>query len=196
MNYLIELIQAHGLPFVFLIVALEQMGLPLPAFPALILAGALSVNDEPACYALLAISVVACLLSDVFWYIAGRLHGKRILHLLCRISVTPDHCVSQTQSYFNRFGPKSLLVAKFIPGFNTIAPPLAGATGIGAPRFLAYTLLGSLVWSLAALGTGWYFQNSIGQALNWFERFSTFALGTVVAALILYAGWKAIGRRK
>jgi membrane protein DedA with SNARE-associated domain len=195
MNALIGLIQAHGLPFVFLIVALEQMGLPVPAFPALILAGALSVNDEPAWYALLVVSVVACLLSDVVWYIAGRRYGKCILYLLCRISVTPDRCVSQTQNYFNRFGPKSLLVAKFIPGFNTIAPPLAGAASIGAPRFIAYTLLGSILWSLAALGTGWYFQDSIGLVLAWFERFSTFALGVVAAALVLYVGWKAIRRR-
>jgi membrane protein DedA with SNARE-associated domain len=194
MNALIGLLQAHGLPFVFLVVALEQMGLPLPAFPALILAGALSVNDEPTWYALLAVSVVACLLSDVFWYVAGRLYGKRILHLLCKISVTPDHCVSQTQNYFNRFGPKSLLVAKFIPGFNTIAPPLADAAGIGAPRFIAYTLLGSIFWSLATLGTGWYFQDSIGQVLTWFERFSTFALGVLTVALVLYVGWKAIRR--
>ncbi|MRX11788.1 hypothetical protein GJ697_28565 [Pseudoduganella sp. FT25W] len=195
MQHLIGLIQAYGLLFVFVIVALEQMGLPLPAFPALILAGALAAGGAPGWQALLAVSVLACLMSDAFWYIAGRRHGKRVLQLLCKISVTPDQCVSQTQRHFNRYGAKSLVVAKFIPGFNTVAPPLAGATGIGAPRFLAYTLAGSVLWSAAAIFTGWYFHDSLEQVLALFERFSTNAAICAAIALGLYLLFKTLRRR-
>lgn len=191
MSHLIELIHAYGLLFVFGVVALEQMGLPLPAFPALILAGALAANGQPGWH-----GVLACVMSDFFWFVAGRRHGKRVLHLLCKISVTPDHCVSQTQGYFNRFGPKSLLVAKFIPGFNTIAPPLAGASGIGVMRFLAYTVAGSVLWSAVAIGIGWYCHDSLEQVLSLFERFSATALLVVLAALGVYIGGRVLKRRR
>lgn len=196
MSHLIELIQAYGLLFVFGIVALEQMGLPVPAFPALILAGALAADGPPGWHGLLAVSVLACLMSDFFWFVAGRRHGKRVLHLLCKISVTPDHCVSRTQDYFNRFGPKSLLVAKFIPGFNTIAPPLAGASGLGALRFLAYTSAGGALWSGVAIGIGWYCHDSLEQVLSLFERFSATALLVLLAALGVYIACRALNRRR
>lgn len=195
MSHLVDLIQAYGLLFVFGIVALEQMGLPVPAFPVLILAGALSAQGAPGWQGVLAVSVLACVMSDFFWFVAGRRHGKRVLHLLCKISVTPDHCVSQTQDHFNRFGSKSLLVAKFIPGFSTIAPPLAGAAGVGALRFLAYTVAGGMVWSGVAIGIGWSCHDSLEQVLSLLERFSVTALLLVIAALTLYIGSKALKRR-
>jgi membrane protein DedA with SNARE-associated domain len=125
-----QLIHTYGVLIVFLIVLLEQIGLPIPAFPVLIVAGALAVNGGPGWPLQLAVilgaSLVACLISDYFWFRAGRYFGRRILSLLCKISLSPDSCVSQTHDNFMRWGDKSLVVAKFIPGFNTIAPPLAG----------------------------------------------------------------------
>src|SRR3982751_4300410 len=109
MPNLIELLQIYGVLIVFAVVLVEQIGLPIPAFPVLIVAGALAAGQElywPAC---LGVAVLACMLSDFFWFNAGRFYGKRILRLLCKISLSPDYCVSQTEDRFSRYGAKSLI---------------------------------------------------------------------------------------
>jgi membrane protein DedA with SNARE-associated domain len=197
MSHLISLLQTYGLLFVFAAVAIEQMGLPLPAFPLLLVAGALSVSDGgPHWPALLLVSLVGCLLSDFFWYRAGQLRGRRVLHLLCKISVTPDYCVSQTEHYFQRFGPKSLIVAKFIPGFNTIAPPLAGAMGVGAWRFFGYSMVSGMLWSGVAIGLGMRFHTSLDQLLALFERYSNAGLIALAAVLGVFISYKYVQRHR
>jgi membrane protein DedA with SNARE-associated domain len=127
MSNLILLLQTYGVLIVFGIVLIEQIGMPIPAMPILIVAGALAAGGEISWLACLAASMTACLISDLFWFNAGRFYGKRILRLLCKISLSPDYCVSQTEDRFHRFGAKSLIVAKFI--LFTIASPMAGAMG-------------------------------------------------------------------
>jgi membrane protein DedA with SNARE-associated domain len=145
MNQLSHLIHVYGVLIVFGTVLLEQIGLPIPAFPVLIIAGALAVDGGANWPLYLAASVLACLISDYFWFRAGRYYGRRILRLLCKISLSPDSCVSQTEDNFGRWGAKSLVVAKFIPGFNTIAPPLAGAMGTTTSQFIWLSVAGGLL---------------------------------------------------
>jgi membrane protein DedA with SNARE-associated domain/rhodanese-related sulfurtransferase len=177
-------------------VLLEQIGLPIPAFPVLIVAGALAVDGHANGMLVLAASVLACLASDYFWFRAGRYYGKRILRLLCRISLSPDSCVSQTEDNFNRFGPKSLVVAKFIPGFNTVAPPLAGAMGTGTTRFLWLSVAGALLWSGVGVGLGAWFHDSVDSLLQAFESMGTLALQVVLGLLSLFVLYKYIERRR
>ncbi len=196
MSHLILLIETYGLLIVFGTVLLEQIGLPIPAMPILIVAGALAVAGDvnwPAC---LAASVIACLISDYFWFRAGRFYGKRVLRLLCRISLSPDYCVSQTEDKFRRYGAKSLIVAKFIPGFNTIAPPLAGATGTSTPRFLAFSVAGALLWSGVGLGAGAWFHASVDEVLGSLEEMGGVALSGLLALLALFVLYKYIERRR
>ena len=196
MSHLAHLVQTYGLLLVFGIVMLEQIGLPIPAFPVLIVAGALGVDGHASWALCLLASVLACLASDYFWFRAGRFYGKRILRLLCRISLSPDSCVSQTEDNFNRFGPNSLVIAKFIPGFNTIAPPLAGAMGTATPRFLLLSVLGGLLWSGVGLGIGAAFHGSVDQVLDVLESMGTAALQAVLALLALFIAWKYVERRR
>ena len=196
MSHLAHLVQTYGLLLVFGIVMLEQIGLPIPAFPVLIVAGALGVDGHASWALCLVASVLACLASDYFWFRAGRFYGKRILRLLCRISLSPDSCVSQTEDNFNRFGPNSLVIAKFIPGFNTIAPPLAGAMGTATPRFLLLSVLGGLLWSGVGLGIGAAFHGSVDQVLDVLESMGTAALQAVLALLALFIAWKYVERRR
>jgi membrane protein DedA with SNARE-associated domain/rhodanese-related sulfurtransferase len=196
MSQLAHLIQTYGLLIVFGTVLLEQVGLPIPAFPVLIVAGALAVDGHASWVLVLAASVLACLASDYFWFRAGRYYGKRILRLLCRISLSPDSCVSQTEDNFKRFGPKSLVVAKFIPGFNTVAPPLAGAMGTGTTRFLWLSLTGALLWSGVGIGLGAWFHDSVDGLLQAFESTGTLALQVVLALLSLFVSYKYIERRR
>jgi membrane protein DedA with SNARE-associated domain/rhodanese-related sulfurtransferase len=196
MSNLILLIQTYGVLIVFGTVLLEQIGLPIPAMPILIVAGALAVGGEISWVACLAASLAACLISDFFWFRAGRFYGKRVLRLLCKISLSPDYCVSQTEDKFNRFGSKSLVVAKFIPGFNTIAPPLAGAMGTSTPRFLVFTALGGLLWSGVGIGAGVWFHNSIDDVLDTLDTMGGVALSGLAALLALFVLYKYIERRR
>jgi membrane protein DedA with SNARE-associated domain/rhodanese-related sulfurtransferase len=195
MSNLILLIQTYGVLMVFGAVLLEQIGLPIPAMPILIVAGALAVGGDISWPACLAASLAACLLSDFFWFRAGRFYGKRILRLLCKISLSPDYCVSQTEDKFNRFGSKSLIVAKFIPGFNTIAPPLAGAMGTSTPRFLAFSVAGALLWSGVGLGLGAWFHDSVDDVLDALDTMGGAALTALAVLLGLFVLYKYIERR-
>ncbi len=196
MPKLILLLQEHGLLLVFLSVLVEQIGLPIPAFPILIVAGALIMTAQMHWAACLAVALLACLISDFFWYSAGRRYGKRVLALLCRISLSPDYCVSQTEDKFRRWGPKSLIVSKFIPGFNTIAPPVAGATGIGRPQFFCFSVLGSALWANTGIAIGAIFHRSIGRVLDVLEVMGMAALLLVASLLGLFILFKFIERQR
>jgi len=196
MANLILLLQQYGVLIVFAVVLVEQMGLPIPAFPLLIVAGALSVDGDTSWLSVLVISMIACLISDYFWFRAGRYYGKRILKLLCRISLSPDYCVSQTEDNFNRWGPKALVVAKFIPGFNTIAPPLAGAMGTSNGRFLGYSILGGLFWSGTGIAIGSFFHTSIDQVLDILSTMGTTALIVLGVLLLMFVSFKYVERKR
>jgi membrane protein DedA with SNARE-associated domain/rhodanese-related sulfurtransferase len=196
MNQLAHLIQSYGVLIVFGAVLLEQIGLPVPAFPVLIAAGALAVNSDVNWATCLAASVAACLVADYFWFNAGRFYGKRILRLLCKISLSPDSCVSQTEDNFSRYGPKSLVVAKFIPGFNTVAPPLAGAMGTATASFLWLSLAGALLWSGVGIGIGVGFHDSVDDVLGTLESMGTTALMVVLGLLAVFVLFKYVERRR
>ncbi|MFA9218035.1 MAG: VTT domain-containing protein [Sphingomonadaceae bacterium] len=196
MANLILLLQQYGILIVFAVVLIEQIGLPIPAFPILIVAGALAVDGDTPWPAVLAVSLAACLISDYFWFRAGRYYGKRILKLLCKISLSPDYCVSQTEDNFNRWGPKALVVAKFIPGFNTIAPPLAGAMGTSTATFLGFSVAGGLLWSGTGLAIGAYFHTSVDQVLDILSTMGTTALIVLGVLLLLFVSFKYVERKR
>jgi membrane protein DedA with SNARE-associated domain len=196
MTHLTHLIQSYGVLIVFGAVLLEQIGLPVPAFPILIAAGALAVDSDVNWALCLSASVGACLAADFFWFRAGRYYGKRILRLMCKISLSPDSCVSQTEDNFSRYGPKSLVVAKFIPGFNTIAPPLAGAMGTATARFLWLSVAGALLWSGVGIGLGAGFHNSVDDMLDALETMGGTALMVVLGLLALFVLLKYVERRR
>ncbi len=196
MSQLIELLQIYGVLIVFGIVLVEQFGLPIPAFPILVVAGALSVDGDLAWQLCLLAAVGACLICDLFWFRAGRFYGKRILRLLCKISLSPDSCVNQTEDRFRRFGAKSLLVSKFVPGFNTIAAPLSGAIGTEARPFLAYAITGAALWSGTGILLGVLFHDGVEELLSTLETMGGTALSVLASMLALFVAVKYVERRR
>jgi membrane protein DedA with SNARE-associated domain/rhodanese-related sulfurtransferase len=189
MTKLILLLQQHGLLIVFANVLLTQLGLPVPAYPILIVTGALALNGQFSWAACLGAALLACFFSDVFWYWAGRHYGKRVLALLCRISLSPDYCVSQTEDIFRRWGPKSLIISKFIPGFNTVAPPLAGALGVKKRHFFSLSTTGGALWASTGLLIGALFHRSIDRVLEVLSLMGMSALigvGTLLGVFVLF----------
>src|ERR1044071_3407497 len=149
-------------------VLLEQLGLPIPAAPLLIAAGALARAGKMNLTFAMTLAFVAAILADLFWYFLGRYRGGRILKLLCRISLEPDSCVRRTENLFIRHGIRSLLVAKFIPGLNTAAPSLAGVFRMPVRRFLIFDSLGAFFWVVTVIRLGLIFSDQLEQlALHW-----------------------------
>lgn len=196
MPQLVELLQVYGVLIVFGIVLVEQFGLPIPAFPILVVAGALSVDGDLSWQLCLAAAVTACLICDMFWFRAGRFYGKRILRLLCKISLSPDSCVNQTEDRFRRFGAKSLLVSKFVPGFNTIAAPLSGAIGTRPRQFLGYSATGAALWSGTGILLGILFHDGVEELLGWLETAGGTALMVLATLLLLFIAVKYVERRR
>jgi membrane protein DedA with SNARE-associated domain/rhodanese-related sulfurtransferase len=179
-----------GLSVIFLNVLFNQLGIPIPAVPTLVLAGALAADGRLTAVAVFALAALACVIGDSAWYLAGRLFGARVMHLLCRISLTPDVCVNQTQTSFERWGPKVLIVAKFIPGLSLVAPPLAGATRMSAARFLIYSALGAALWVGAAMLGGVLLKTQIARLLPRVAALGSAALTLLLVALVAYIAYK------
>ena len=196
MANLILLLQEYGVLIVFGVVLIEQIGMPIPAFPVLIVAGAMSVDGDSPWISVLAVAMLACLISDSFWFRAGRFYGKRILKLLCKISLSPDYCVSQTEDNFKRWGPKALIVAKFIPGFNVIAPPLAGALGTRRGTFLCFSIMGSFLWAGTGIAIGAFFHTSVDKLLDILSTMGTTALIVLLVLLAVFVAFKYVERKR
>lgn len=194
MQDLNQLLAQHGLILVFANVLLTQAGIPLPAVPVLVVAGALAAQGEFSYTALLLTAVAAALSGDIPWFFAGRRYGHRVLRTLCRIAIEPDSCVKQTESIFERWGAPALLVAKYIPGFATVAPPLAGAMRLGFPSFLLFSAAGALLWAALPVALGALFHAEIEWALERLAELGSGALLLIGGAVLIYAGIKAAER--
>ncbi|CAL61619.1 Conserved hypothetical protein, putative membrane protein [Herminiimonas arsenicoxydans] len=190
MGFLLELIEQYGLLFVFANVLLEQLGAPIPAYPTLVITGALLGRGEYSAPMLLFVAVLAALIADFAWYLAGRRYGARVMARLCRISLSPDSCVRQTESIYLRFGPASLLVAKFIPGFASVASALAGAIGTRSVKFIFFDALGAALWSGSAIFLGSLFSSAVSDLLDILASLGKWGLVLVAVALAIYIARK------
>ena len=177
-------------------VLLEQAGLPLPAAPLLVVAGALADSGPLRSEDLLGVAVLACLLADHLWFAIGRAHGRRVLGAVCRISLSPDTCVRQTDDLIKRHGAPLLLVAKFIPGVSAVAIPTAAASGMRYRRFLPFDLAGSLLWAGVYLGAGMIFSREVNRVLDSMGLIGAWSLVILAGLIAAYVAAKLLRRRR
>ncbi|HEV7478635.1 MAG TPA: DedA family protein/thiosulfate sulfurtransferase GlpE, partial [Burkholderiales bacterium] len=170
-------------------VLLEQIGLPIPAVPTLVLAGALSADGRLSVGAVLGVALLACTLGDTAWYVAGRRYGNRVLKLLCRVSLSPDSCVRQSETQFERWGRLALVLGKFVPGLSTIAPPLAGVMRLRWPEFLVLNGIGILLWAGLAVGAGLLFHAQVDYLVG---RLADLGAAAAVLGAALLGGYIAL----
>lgn len=190
-----ESLQRDAVWIVFLNVLLQQAGLPVPAVPTLLLAGSLAAGAGQI-GSLLAVAITASVLADWLWYLAGRRFGYRVLTALCRLSINPGSCVSQTEDRFSRWGLASLVVAKFIPGFSTVAPPIAGSLRMALPSFLLAAAAGAALWAGFALGAGWIMRDEVRAAIGVLNRNAEIALAAAAAVVALWFLWKLLQKHR
>ena len=197
MSEILALLARHGAAVVFVFAFLEQIGAPVPAIPVLIVAGAVAAAEGSSIAWLVFLAVAGALIADSIWFFLGRRYGSRVLGLLCRISLSPDTCVRQTETFFDRWGFPSLLFAKFVPGFSVVAPPLAGALPAATyRRFLLWDTAGALIWSGVSIGVGILFHDAIEQVLQALADLGGTALLLLGLALAIFVGLKWWERRR
>lgn len=193
---LVDLVTRWGVPLVILAVLLEQGGLPLPAAPLLVVSGALADIGTMRADVLLGAAVMACLVADNVWFWLGRSHGRRVLATVCKVSLSPDTCVRQTDDLIRRHGAPLLLVAKFIPGVSAVAIPSSAASGLSYPRFVAFDAVGAVAWSGAYLGAGMIFSREVNRVLDRMSVVGSWSLVIFGAAIGLYVLGKVLQRRR
>ncbi len=185
-----------GLFFVLGNVLLSQIGLPIPAEPTLILAGATVLSRPTMALPLLVGATAMCVLADVVWFLAGRRYGSRILQLLCRVSLTPDICASDTLIRFDSWGANALIIAKFIPGISLLAPPVAGALQMRWQTFLTRTTIASFLWVSLFVGGGYLFNRQIRQLIPHVTQLKPLIIPTLAVIAVLYIAYKWWERRR
>jgi membrane protein DedA with SNARE-associated domain/rhodanese-related sulfurtransferase len=194
-NEVIDFLVRHGGVVLFATVLAEQVGLPIPAVPVLLAAGALAGAGKMNLGMAVGLGVVACLIGDLVWYYLGRHRGAQVLKVLCRISLEPDSCVRRTETFFIRHGTRSLILAKFIPGLSTVTPALAGLFGVSLERFMLYNGLGALLWTAAFIAPGYLLADQLEWVAAQAARFGS-SLGVLVGGLLaLYIAYKYVHRQ-
>jgi membrane protein DedA with SNARE-associated domain len=192
MNDLLSLISRHGYLILAVVCLAEAVGLPLPAAIAILTAGAVTAYGDLHLHFVIGIGVLAMIVGDVILYFMGRVSGWALLGFLCRLSANPETCILRSAEYFYRRGKQTLLFAKFIPGINTMSPPLAGSMKMGLGDFLQYDALGAIFYVGAYAITGYLFSDAL-RAITRGLRSAGFAaeviFGMGLAAYAVYRIW-------
>lgn len=201
MSHILSLIVHHGYLVVFLIVLAEAVGMPLPSALALIAGGAAVASGALRGPTLVALTIVAMLLGDTLFYLLGNLMGWNLLGFLCRVSLNPETCILRAAESFYKRGRAALLVAKFIPGVNTMAAPLAGSMEMPFVQFLGLDFLGATVYAFAYLAIGYFFRDFIATITRGFQTAGHVVEIVVILAAIAFVAhriwlyWKRRGDR-
>jgi membrane protein DedA with SNARE-associated domain/rhodanese-related sulfurtransferase len=183
---LVSLIEQHGLLLIFLNVLLCQSGLPLPVYPTLMTAAALVTESRSQIPAIILAGVAGSFIPDLALYWSGGRYGRRILGVLCKVSLSPDVCVRQTETAFAKLGPWSLLFAKFVPGLSSLSVAMAGVTKLPLPAFLLLNGIGALIFVGVPVALGRIFQEQIAGLLDTLARVGAWGVAIVLAALGFY----------
>jgi membrane protein DedA with SNARE-associated domain/rhodanese-related sulfurtransferase len=193
MATVIAWLEHAGIAVVFLIVLVEQAGLPIPAYPLLIIAGAWSAQGGAPFAAILAAAICACLIADLGWYLAGQRLGSRVLRAMCRLSLEPDSCVSDTERMFTRFGTRVLTFAKFVPGLGAVSTAMSGVVGAPLGYFVLYDVIGATLWAAAGIALGVIFHDAVDSVfaeLATLGRIGAFVILGIFAAFLGLKWWR------
>lgn len=196
MQSMIDLVVRFDVLLVFVASLASHVGLPVPASPFLVIVGGLAASAGQWPATAFALAIVGTLLGDAVWYVLGRVYGHKIMRTLCRISISPDSCVRQSESFFERWGGSSLIAAKFVPGISVVAPPMAGALGLSIRKFVLWDIAAAAVWTSAYMGLGAVFHDAIDRVLDGLAQ-AGHAAGAFLGVIVLvYLGVKWVRRRK
>ena len=192
MHAVFQFVLKHGYSILFGAMFAHQIGLPIPGPLFLLAAGALAAAGKLGILATLWLAVTACVLADWVWYEAGQRRGIKVLHFIHRLSRDPDFHDRRAQEIFAKYGPHLLLIAKFVPGLDAVAPPLVGTSRTSRVHFLVFDAVGASLYSIAYGGIGYVFSHDLDRAAAYVARVGSLLAGLAVATLSIYALRKLI----
>ncbi len=196
MTHTIDFVVRHGYALLFFWILAEQGALPIPSAPLLLACGALAKDGRLAPHWIVLTGLAACLIADNVWFMLGRRKGAKVLRFVCRVTLEPDSCVRQTENAFLRYGIRSLLVAKFVPGLNAVSAPLAAISGVSFARFVLFDTLGALIWIGAYAGLGYIFSGELDRIAAYAAQMGSWVGVLAVGLLAAWIGWKFVQRRR
>jgi membrane protein DedA with SNARE-associated domain/rhodanese-related sulfurtransferase len=196
MESLLHIVEVYGLWVVFFSVLLDQGGLPVPAYPAIIVTSALATDSSQPLLPILGVAILGAVVADLIWFAGGRRYGASLLRLVCKVSLSPESCIGQTRRVYGRWGTPSLIVAKYIPGFAAVATTLAGETGTTLKRFVFYDSIGAALWATGAILLGTVFHNAVDAVLDELARYGQYALIMLLVVVGLFVAGKWWRRRR
>jgi membrane protein DedA with SNARE-associated domain len=196
MKETLDFLMRHGYAVLVATVFAEQLGVPIPAVPILLAMGALAGAGHFSFVLAITFAVTAAMVADAIWYEIGRRRGHPVLKFLCRVSLEPDSCVSSTRNAFRRAGAWALVIAKFVPGLSTLAPPLAGVSRMSFWKFAAATLAGSTIWVVAFMSIGYAFHSRIDAVAAELANTGGRVVALLGVLLVLYLLFKWYQRRR
>jgi membrane protein DedA with SNARE-associated domain len=196
MDALLSAIGRHGYLLVFFIVLAEALGMPVPAALALVAGGAAAAAGVLHVSTLILLAVFAMLLGDSMLFVLGRYMGWGLLGFLCKLSVNPETCILRSAESFYKRGKATLLFAKFIPGINTMAPPLAGSMKMRPDIFLRFDVTGASLYAIVYIAVGYLFRDVLASIAHGFQTAGRAVETVTLLALIGYAGYRVWLYRK
>ena len=195
MQEVAQAIEHYGVIVVFVSVLLDKAGLPVPSYPVLLVAGALSVSGGAPPVAIVLAAICAGMTADLLWYSAGVKFGRRTLAVLCKISLSPDSCVRHSETVLSRSGPWALLFVKFIPGLRYVSVVLAGINRVSLPLFVLLDGAGNGLYFGVAVTLGRLFHDALDAVLATLTRLGIYGLALIAGALGLYLTIRWIQRQ-
>jgi membrane protein DedA with SNARE-associated domain len=190
MNEFLSLIARHGYSIIFATVLTEAIGLPVPAALALVAGGTAAASGTLHAPVILLLAVSAMLAGDSLLYVLGSRTGWGLLGFLCKVSVSPETCILRAAESFYKRGRLTLLIAKFIPGVNSMAPPLAGSMKMPFGQFLGLDFLGVSFYVLVYGGIGFLFGDFLETIARGFLAAGHLAEIAAILAVIGYVAYR------
>jgi membrane protein DedA with SNARE-associated domain len=196
MSDTVQFVVRHGYVLIFFWLLAEQAALPIPSLPLLLVSGALARTGQLKLSSVITYALAACLIADNVWFQLGRRYSARALQFICKMSLEPDSCVRRTENVFVKYGLRSLLLSKFIPGLNVVAAPLAGGSGANFGRFLLFDSLGALIWITCYVFAGYIFSDQLELAVGYAIRMGSGFVLIAICTLAAWIAWKLLQRRR
>lgn len=196
MNAILQFVMSHGYSILFTAVFARQIGLPVPANLFVLAAGALAATGKLGIAPIIVLAMIGCVLADWAWYEAGRQRGEKVLHFIHRLAPDPRTADRKAKESFARFGPSIVLVSKFVPGLDLVAPPMAGISRTSRLCFLAFETAGAGLWSAANAGLGYIFSHDLNRAAAYVGRAGTMLGGLTVVFLSMYVLRKLVSEKR
>ena len=191
-----HLLERFGAWIVLLNTLVHEAGLPAPLTPTVLVAAAAMSDVVKQTAQLTAAIVVGSVLGNAIWFALGRKYGSRVLTRLCKLSLSPQSCVTKTGAAFGRWGGSLLVIGRFIPGVSLVAPPIAGALGMTWWRFLWLSALGAALWALPIILLGYLLKEVLASLLRALQDSRVSVTLLIIAVVAIYLVWRYVRRQQ